>query len=73
MGIIIMKIIIWEVQIQEVIDFRSIPDSDKPRERLYNLGSENLSNEELISIIIKTGSKNYSVKEVALKILELIL
>lgn len=53
-----------------MIDFKSIPDSDKPRERLYNYGSEYLSDEELISIILKTGSKNYSVKEVALKLLE---
>ena len=53
-----------------MIDFKKIPNSDKPRERLYNYGSENLSNEELISIILKTGSRNYSVKEVALKLLE---
>ena len=53
-----------------MIKFKNIPDSDKPRERLYNYGSENLSNEELISIILKTGSKKYSVKEVALKLLE---
>ena len=55
-----------------MIDFKCIPNGDKPRERLYNYGSENLSNEELISIILKTGSKNYSVKEVALKILEVV-
>ena len=55
-----------------MINFKNIPDSDKPRERLYNYGSENLSNEELISIILKTGSKKYSVKEVALKLLETI-
>lgn len=53
-----------------MIDFKKIPDSDKPRERLCVYGSENLSNEELISIILKTGSKNHSVKEVALKLLE---
>ena len=53
-----------------MIKFKNIPDSDKPRERLYNLGSENLSDEELISIILKTGSKGYSVKEVSLKLLE---
>ncbi len=53
-----------------MLKFKSIPDSDKPRERLYNYGSENLSNEELISIILKTGTKNYSVKEVSLKLLE---
>lgn len=55
-----------------MIDFKSIPDCDKPRERLYNLGSENLSNEELISIILKTGCKNSSVKEVSLKLLEIV-
>lgn len=53
-----------------MINFKSLPDSDKPRERLYMYGSENLSNEELISIILKTGSKKMSVKEVSLKLLE---
>ena len=55
-----------------MINFKSIPDEDKPRERLYNYGTDALSNEELISIILKTGSKNYSVKEVSLKLLETI-
>lgn len=53
-----------------MIDFKKIPDCDKPRERLYTYGSENLSNEELLSIILKTGTKNISVKELALKLLE---
>ena len=53
-----------------MIDFKNIPNNDKPRERLYNYGSEYLSNEELISIILKTGSRKYSVKEVSLKLLE---
>ncbi len=53
-----------------MIGFKKLPNSDKPRERLRIYGEKNLSNEELISIIIKTGSKKYSVKEVALKILE---
>lgn len=53
-----------------MINFKNIPNSDKPRERLFNYGANNLSNEELISIILKTGSKKYSVKEVSLKLLE---
>jgi DNA repair protein RadC len=53
-----------------MIDFKSLPDSDKPRERLFRYGSENLSNEELLSIILKTGTKGISVKELSLKILE---
>ncbi len=53
-----------------MIKFKNIPEGDRPRERLYMYGSENLSNEELLAIIIKTGTKNISVKEVALKMLE---
>ena len=53
-----------------MINFKSIPESDKPRERLLSCGEENLSNEELIAIILKTGSRKYSVKEVSLKLLE---
>ena len=53
-----------------MISFKNLPNSDKPRERLFMYGSENLSNEELISIILKTGTKNMSVKEVSLKLLE---
>lgn len=53
-----------------MIDFKKIPSSDRPRERLLNNGSESLSNEELISIILRTGTKNMSVKEVSLKLLE---
>ena len=53
-----------------MIEFKNLPDSDKPRERLYMYGSEYLSNEEFISIILKTGTKKLSVKEVSLKLLE---
>ena len=55
-----------------MLKFKNIPNSDKPRERLYTYGSENLSNEELISIILKTGYKNHNVKEVSLSLLETI-
>lgn len=52
-----------------MIKFKNLPDYEKPRERLFLYGSESLSNEELISIILKTGSREYSVKEVALNLL----
>ena len=55
-----------------MIKFKNIPDNDKPRERLFNYGSENLSNEELLSIILRTGTKKMSVKELSLKLLEYI-
>jgi DNA repair protein RadC len=53
-----------------MINFKKIPNKDKPRERLYEYSSENLSNEELLAIIIKTGSKKKNVKELALTLLE---
>lgn len=49
--------------------FKNIPDNEKPRERLIKYGVENLSNDELIAIILKTGSKKNSVKELANNIL----
>lgn len=55
-----------------MIDFKKLPETDKPRERLYNFGSKNLSNEELLSIILRTGTKKMSVKELSLKLLEYI-
>ena len=52
--------------------FKDMGDNEKPRERLINYGSDNLSNDELIAIILKTGSKDYNVKEVALKLIEIV-
>ena len=46
-----------------------IPKIDRPRERLINFGAESLSNEELLSILLKTGTKDVSVKELASTIL----
>lgn len=48
---------------------KNIPNEDRPRERLIKYGVENLSNEELIAIILKTGSKKNSVKELANNVL----
>ena len=45
-------------------------ENDKPRERLKKYGSKFLSNEELISIILRCGTKNLSVKELSSNILK---
>ena len=44
---------------------KDIPQEERPIERLINLGSEVLSNEELLAILIKTGTKNMSSKVLA--------
>lgn len=38
---------------------------DRPRERLINKGVESLSDEELLAIILKTGNRENSAKELA--------
>ena len=43
--------------------FKDIPIEERPRERLLTVGAELLSNEELLMIILKIGTKNYSVKK----------
>lgn len=48
---------------------KELPLNELPRERLINLGAELLTNEELLSIILRTGTKNISVKEVSNNIL----
>ncbi|NLA33825.1 MAG: DNA repair protein RadC [Tenericutes bacterium] len=42
---------------------------ERPRERLVKFGVNALSNEELLSIILKTGTKDKNVKELAHEIL----
>ncbi|HFI0234527.1 TPA: DNA repair protein RadC [Streptococcus suis] len=41
-----------------------------PRERLLEVGPEGLSNQELLSIFIRTGTKQHPVQELATKILK---
>jgi len=48
---------------------KDMPTNELPRERLLNIGEVNLSNEELLSIILRTGTKNSNVKEVSINIL----
>ncbi len=55
-----------------MINFKELPNTEKPRERLVNKGKESLSNEELLSIILKTGTKDKSVKEVSFELLNLV-
>ncbi len=48
---------------------KDIPIADRPRERFLSYGVENLSNEEILSILLKTGSRTRSVRELAMDIL----
>ena len=48
---------------------KDIPVSERPRERFIECGPDNLSNTELVSIILNSGVKNISVKELSNNIL----
>lgn len=43
----------------------TIPKSSMPRERLLDYGAEALSNQELLAILLRTGSKPYNVMELS--------
>lgn len=48
---------------------KDLPECEKPRERMLEYGVENLSNVDLLSIILRNGIKDISVKDVAINIL----
>lgn len=49
---------------------KQVPEEERPRERLVRYGAENLSTEDLIAIILKTGTKDYSSKYLAGEVLK---
>lgn len=51
--------------------FEQMPKDLKPRERLNELGASALSNQELLAIILRTGTKDLNVLQVAMEVLAL--
>lgn len=47
-----------------------LPESEWPRERLMRYGPKLLSNQELLAILLRTGTKQKSVMELSLHVLE---
>jgi len=52
------------------IKIKELPINERPRERLINKGVTSLSDEELLSIVLKTGTKDVSAKLLAAQILK---
>lgn len=48
---------------------KDMPKTERPRERLKQIGAKNLSDKELLAIILRTGTKEKNVEELALDIL----
>lgn len=55
-----------------IIMIRDIPIGERPRERAIKYGINSLSNEDLISIIIKCGTHDKSAKDISNSIISLI-
>lgn len=49
---------------------KDIPVTERPREKLIRYGKENLSDAELLSIILKTGTKDCSVNDLSINIIK---
>ncbi len=52
-----------------VVKIKELPELERPYERLEYYGVENLSNEELLAILLKSGYKDRSSKELSTEIL----
>ncbi|MGD6816715.1 RadC family protein [Metabacillus sp. 113a] len=52
-----------------LLKIRDFPAEERPRERLLNDGPGNLSNQELIAILLRTGSASESVLQLASRLL----
>lgn len=53
------------------IKMKELPVSERPYEKLKMYGAESLSNSELLAIIIKSGTKEYTALDLANQILKL--
>lgn len=51
------------------ISLKDLPKEDRPRERLLNYGASHLSHQELLAILIGSGTKNESVLDLSKRIL----
>lgn len=49
---------------------KELPLEERPRERLKSVGVNNLTDKEIISIILKTGTKDKNVNELSLDLLK---
>lgn len=54
----------------EQLMVRDYPLEERPRERLIKEGADKLSNQELLAILLRTGTKNESVLQLASRVLK---
>src|SRR5699024_4622142 len=54
---------------QVTVRMKDVPKEERPRERLLTYGANHLSNYELLSILLGSGTKQHSVTQLAKQIL----
>lgn len=59
----------WWLKMNSIL-IKDVPIDERPRERLVKYGAKNLSTDDLIAIILKTGTKDYSSKYLAYEVLK---
>ncbi|TYS00912.1 JAB domain-containing protein [Rossellomorea vietnamensis] len=62
----------WEVSIhltETKLMIRDYPTDERPRERMVQSGAASLSNQELLAIILRTGTKSESVLQLSNRVL----
>lgn len=52
-----------------VVKMKDVPKDERPRERLLKYGAEQLSNQELIAILVGSGTRKESVLDLATRII----
>lgn len=57
------------LDIQRNFTIKELPESERPREKLCERGAESLSNEELLAVIIRTGSRTESAVELSKRVI----
>lgn len=57
------------MQTESPLLIRDFPHDERPRERLLSEGSSNLSNQELLAILLRTGTKKESVLQLSNRLL----
>ena len=53
------------------MNIRELPADERPREKLFKEGRENLSTAEILAILIGSGTKDRSALEIAMEIMTL--
>lgn len=58
-----------ELKLIKTVKMKDLPKEERPRERLIRHGADRLANKELLAILLRTGTRNYSALTLAEKLI----